>query len=152
MTKSRAPNVSRAGIILAMDLLETITAVQEKERQIGYGGLASHERVVLDVAALEAAVNNGGLHQFFFNSASDRVAAIIDALKIIGARHAAEIVEEACRVFADGGPSADRNVRQDQLEQLDDDSFDSLDERFYSYPEPLGELLEMYWKKNPLPG
>ena len=118
---------------------------------MGYGALASHERVVLDVAALEAEVNNGGLHQFFFNSDGDRVAPVIDALRIIGAPHAAEIVEEACRLFPDGGPSADRGVRQDQLEQLDDDSFESLDERFYSYPDPIGELLEAYWKKNSLP-
>lgn len=134
-----------------MDILETVRALQEKEVQLGYDALAAHERVVVDVAALEAEVNNGGLEQFFFNSAGDRVAATIDALESIGASRAAEIVKQACQLFPGGQPKADRDLRQDQLEHLDPNSFESLDERFYSYPDPLEELVEAYWEKTAPP-
>jgi hypothetical protein len=130
-----------------LDVLEIIVRLQEKEQRGGYESLAAQERVVLDVAALEAEVNNGGLNQFFFNSAGDRVFATIEALKEIGAPETARIVEDACGLFA-GEPSRDRRVRQEQLEQLDDTSFDPVDQRFYAYPEALEELLEAYCGKH----
>jgi hypothetical protein len=47
---------------------------------------------VLDVNAIEADVNNGGFHQFFFNSAGDRVVQDIAALRLIGANKAADML------------------------------------------------------------
>ncbi len=95
---------------------------------------------------LEAEVNNGGFHQFFFNSAGDRTADTIRALKVIGAVRTAEIVGEAAAMFPGGMPSADRYKRQNQLEQVspNGDEFDSLDERFYRYEEDLESLVEAY--------
>jgi hypothetical protein len=133
-----------------MELLDVITALQEREDREGYDVLEPYEKVVVDVAGLEAEVNNGGFDQFFFNSASDRAPAIVAALKAIGAFRAAEILEEACQLFPRGKPSEDRSVRQEQLEKIDPDRLDALDERFSQYPDPIGELLERYCRKKSL--
>lgn len=131
-----------------MDLDQIIASVQEKEARHGYDSLAPPERIVFDVNALEAEVNNGGFHQFFFNSEADRVPEIIEALQAIGASTVAGIVQEACRLFPAGGPSRDRYARQEQLEQVGDERFDALDRRFYAYPDPLSQLVVAYWQKN----
>ena len=130
-----------------MELLEIITGLQQKEQRRGHESLTAHERCVLNVADLEAEVSNGGLHQLFFNSAGDRVFAMINALKAIGAPETARIVEEACRLFH-GEPSRDRYVRQEQLEQIDEASFRPLDQRFYEYCAPLETLLQAYCRKH----
>lgn len=131
-----------------MDLDRIIASVQEKEAHHGYDSLAPPERIVFEVSALQAEVNNGGFHQFFFNSEADRVPEIIEALLAIGASTVAGIVQEACSQFPADGPSRDRDARQEQLEQLGDDRFADLDERFYAYPDPLTQLLVAYWRKS----
>jgi hypothetical protein len=129
-----------------MDLIDQLLPVlQEKERSEGYDSLSVAEKTVLDVNGVEADVNNGGFHQFFFNSAGDRVAGGVAALKRIGAHQAAAIVEEACARFSDGGPSADRFTRQKQLDELDLECFEDLDDRFFEYPDPIAQLLIAYW-------
>ncbi len=133
-----------------MDLLAIIDAVQKKELRDGYDSLTPAEKIVSLVSALEAEMNNGGFDQLFFNAAGDRIGEIIDALRRIGAANAAAIVDEACRIFPEGKPSADRDARQDQLDQLSEESFEELDERFYEYPDPLGELVLAYWEKSAL--
>jgi hypothetical protein len=131
-----------------MDLEQIISSVQEKESRHGFDSLAPYERVVFDVNAFEAEVNNGGFHQFFFNSEADRVAEIIEALQTIGASTVAGILREACCLFPAGGPSRDRYARQEQLEKIDDERLDVLDDRFYAYPDPLSQLVMAYWQKN----
>ncbi len=133
-----------------MDLLAIIDAVQKKELRDGYDSLTPAEKIVSLVSALEAEMNNGGFDQLFFHAAGDRIGEIIDALRRIGAANAAAIVDEACRIFPEGKPSADRDARQDQLDQLSEESFEELDERFYEYPDPLGELVLAYWEKSAL--
>ena len=64
-----------------MDLIDRILpGLQAKAREQGYDTLSHAERVVLDVTAVEADVNNGGFHQFFYNDSGDRVKEGIAAL------------------------------------------------------------------------
>jgi hypothetical protein len=131
-----------------LDFDQIIASVQEKQTRHGYDSLAPPERIVFDVNALEAEVNNGGFHEFFFNSQADRVPEIIEALQAIGATTVAGMVREACSLFPAGGPSRDRQARQEQLEEVCEERFDALDERFYAYPDPLSQLVVAYWQKN----
>ena len=55
------------------------------------------DEVVDLIDALEGEVNNGGFHQYFYNSAGDRTAETIQALEIIGAFAMADIVTEPFR-------------------------------------------------------
>jgi hypothetical protein len=107
-----------------------------------FASLSPSERIFVLIWELEAEVNNGGFHQFFFNSAGDHAAGTAGALRRIGAQRAAYIVERATSLFPDG-PPADRSVRQDVLEEVDPDLalFEELDSEFYEYPDDLTTLL-----------
>ncbi|MGZ3408675.1 MAG: DMP19 family protein [Polyangia bacterium] len=49
-----------------------ITDVLWSREIAGETAFAPVERTLLDIALVEAEVNNGGFHQYFFNSAGDR--------------------------------------------------------------------------------
>lgn len=95
---------------------------------------------------LEGDVNNGGFHQFFFNSAGDRTAQVLQALKAIGAHHTAGILERACSKFPGGAPPSDRFERQGVLDVIapECDEFASEDADFYAYQDDLAALVEAY--------
>jgi hypothetical protein len=111
------------------------------------GRRLSRQDVVRLVELFEGEVNNGGFHQFFYNSTGNETAEIIQALEKIGARKVADIVRRAAAKFPGGMPPKDRFVRQDLLlDRVDPEIkiFDELDEEFYSYPDDLQGLLEKY--------
>jgi hypothetical protein len=108
----------------------------------------SRDEILRLVEMFEGEVNNGGFHQFFYNSAGNETAEIIRALEIIGAVKVAEIVKKAAGKFPGGMPPRDRTDRQDLLlDRVDPDIkvFEELDQAFYSYPDGLLQgLLEKY--------
>lgn len=73
----------------------------------GLQDLSPPEQTFILVWELEAEVNNGGFHQFFFNSDGDRAVLTPAALRQIGAEHTASIVERANAMFP-GAPPTDR--------------------------------------------
>ncbi len=110
--------------------------------------LATDEVVDL-IDALEREVNNGGFHQYFYNSAGDRTADTIQALEIIGAFAMANIVKRAAQKFPYGMPPRNRFERQEVLlERLETYpnavAFRALDEEFYEYSDNLAELITKY--------
>lgn len=62
------------------------------------------------VNAVEGEVNNGGFHQFFYNSAGDNTVETMRVLEIIGAHNMAAIVTRAAAIPS-GIPSRDRFAR-----------------------------------------
>jgi len=120
--------------------------------QIDYEQLTRPEQIFYGVWELEAEVNNGGFHQYFFNSSGDYAFAIVDALKEIGAHQAATIVHRAIRLFDGGLFSRDLAARQTQLLALPENSntkFNRVDEEFYQYPDNLTDLLYAYVRQHP---
>jgi hypothetical protein len=109
----------------------------------GRPGLSAAERVFMQVWWVEAEVNNGGFHQFYFNSAGNDAADTPAALEAIGAAKTAAIVRRANARFPGGEPPANRYARQGVLDQLDPDIrvFSDLDHEFYTGPEDLEALL-----------
>ena len=65
------------------------------------------------------------------------------ALRAIGARQMAAIVEQANALFPGGAPPVDRSERQCVLDEIDPDShiFNQLDRRFYAYPDEISTLV-----------
>ena len=105
------------------------------------------EEVARLIELLEGEINNGGFHQFFYNSTGDETAAMIRALKKIGALKTADIVTRAAAKFPRGMPPKDRFKRQDLLLGKVDPEitvFEKLDREFYAYPDDLQGLLEKY--------
>jgi hypothetical protein len=66
----------------------------------------------------EAEVMNGGIDQYFYNSAGDHTAACLEALQAIGAKQSAELLQRACDLFPDKMPSSEREIRQKQLRAI----------------------------------
>lgn len=113
---------------------------QHSERQL------SVDEVVALIDALEGEVNNGGFHQYFYNSAGDGTAETIQALETIGALAMADIVQRAAQKFPGGMPPRYRFERQNILLEAypSATAFRELDEEFYRYPDNLAELLKQY--------
>lgn len=107
---------------------------------------SSIDEVVDLIDALEGEVNNGGFHQYFYNSAGDRTAETIQALEIIGAFAIADIVKRAAQKFPYGMPPKNRFERQDVLLEAYPNAaaFRALDEEFYQYPDDLAALITKY--------
>ena len=128
------------------DNIYAVTDVLWSREIAGETSFTPVERVLLDVALVEAEVNNGGFHQYFFNSAGDRAAPAIASLEAIGAATTAAILREAVSRFPASAPSADRSTRQKQLHQIapNTDEFDDLNDRFLAYDDRLDELMVAY--------
>ncbi|HST10272.1 MAG TPA: DMP19 family protein [Terriglobales bacterium] len=102
--------------------------------------------VITLIDDLEAEVNNGGFHQFFYNSAGDNTAETIQAIETIRATSMADIVRRAAAKFPGGTPPRERFARQDILLELfpHANAFAELDAEFYGYPDDLANLLKEY--------
>jgi hypothetical protein len=105
-----------------------------------------HAKVAELIDELEAEVNNGGIHQYFYNSAGDNTAETIQALEAIGALRMADIMRRAAGRFPGGAPPKERLARQDVLLDYfaNIEVFQDLDDEFYEYPDKLADLLKKY--------
>jgi hypothetical protein len=154
--KSNAKNQVLVDQILNLDNeTKIIIALSEKTalkiEQVGYKNLTETEKVFFCVYWLEGEVNNGGLNQYFFNSAGDHAQETVNALMEIGANYTAELLKQSFTVFAEKIPFKDRNKRQDQLFSIGEENeefLDELDSKYYRYTDPVGSLLVDYIKKH----
>ena len=136
-----------------MDKNTLLIQLSERGRfwRVDFDDLSRAEQVFRVIWELEAEVNNGGFHQYFSNSSGDTAFAVVDALKAVGAHHAARIAADANGVFPRSAPPRDRTQRQHLLDSLGPEQrtlLESLDEEFYRYPDNLTELLYGYVKRN----
>lgn len=131
------------------DLFDVSDEIFAKVQSTGFETLSPDEQVFHVIWSVEAEVNNGGFHQYFFNSAGDHASQTIVALEQIGASVCAELVRRACEIFPDATPSSDRFQRQEQLmalTQQDEDLLGDLDDEFYEYPDDIKGLLTKFWE------
>jgi hypothetical protein len=83
-----------------------------------YRDLPRRDRYLWDVSWFETEVMNGGVDQYFYNSAGDHAHECLEALNAIGAEQSHTLLKRACDFFPEGRPSANRGVRQKQLKEL----------------------------------
>ena len=131
-----------------MNLDEACNRAVCRYRNHGFDALTPDEQLLIVIWGLEADVNNGGFHQYYFNSYGDFARHAARMLREIGASRMAEIVDEANAVFGPGGPPEDRDERQEALEAIDEDSWEHLDSRFWAYPDDVRELLGKHLRAN----
>ncbi len=74
----------------------------------------------------QAEVDNGGISQFFFNSAGDQSRETVAALTKIDAE-SARILSEALKCFPDSVAPTDHNVRNGLMDQFDDETVERLE-------------------------
>ena len=93
--------------------------------------LTSAERRLLALGGLRAEVNNGGFHQYFFNSAGNRVTDALDAAMVADADELASVIRRALSMLNVQDPG-DRMARQDALGNLEPEQFANLDDSYYA--------------------
>jgi hypothetical protein len=81
----------------------------------GVGSLSRLQRDALCVMNFQAELNNGGIHQYLFNSSGDFAKETPAVFRRIGADEAARILEEANAFFSPEGPPVDREIRMTAL-------------------------------------
>lgn len=122
--------------------------VLERANRIGIEALARPEKAVVCTVLLEAEVNNGGFDQYFFNSAGDWARQTLVALTDIGAFHTVELFSKAVAAFPGGMPSAERQLRWRELDEVDQATLSRLDAEFYKERDNLTELLYAHIRAN----
>jgi len=143
-------------ILKIEDPIQAIIELDSKLNEISdYGDnldvLSDAEKVVLFVENLEREVNNGGFHQFFWNSSGDYANETLNALKLIGANKTAEIVSRVYAEWPDSKIPSDRTSRQnilDKIEEKAEETWNNCDTQFFEYEEDISSLLLTYVKAN----
>ena len=100
---------------------------------------------------LEREINNGGFHQYFYNSSGDYANETIQSLKKIKADKTAEILMKAINQFPDKSVPKDRDKRQEIIEKIEEEStpiWEELEQIFYKYEDDLNTLNMEYVKSN----
>jgi hypothetical protein len=129
-----------------INLSDAFEAACQRHRTVAFADLSEADRILVSIWALEADVNNGGFDQYYFNTAGDTAHYAPVALRSIGARAMADIVERANSLFGPSGPPASRDARQDALLALtsSEDLWGQLDREFYAYPDDISTLLTQF--------
>jgi hypothetical protein len=112
--------------------------------RVSYEALSAPERVFRSVWELEAEVNNGGFHQYFWNSSGSLAPHAPAALRAIGASTTAGIVESAIAAVGRDIPWSDERARQTRLDAIEPQRLERFDDAFYAYPDNLTMLLYRY--------
>jgi hypothetical protein len=116
----------------------------------GVSSLSRLQRDALCVMNFQAEINNGGIHQYFFNSSGDLAKETPEVFRRIGAEKAASILEEGNALFGPEGPPIDREARMEALLRFSksaEDRIDALSEAFYDAEDCglcLADLLDAY--------
>jgi len=105
------------------------------------------------VAAVEfqGEVNNGGVSQYFFNSAGDHWPVALEGFKEMGAAYCVEMLETSTRFLGATGASMSRDKRIKAYARLSDEReklLDDLSSRFYDDPDRFDELVVMYMARH----
>jgi hypothetical protein len=113
-----------------------------------YRKLPRRDRYLWDVSWFAAEVMNGGVDQYFYNSAGDHADECLEALKAIGAGQSHKLLRQTCDLFPEGHPSASRDVRQKQLRDgampdIDDAILGEIEVNLYQH------MLDYYRKADP---
>jgi hypothetical protein len=130
-------------------VLDTIDPWITKYLMQGAGALSPLEMIGVGVWMLEAEVNNGGFHQYYFNSSGELAIATVTALTSIGAPRTASLLMAANAEFPGSLPPVDRERRQRELDAMVDTvRFNALEEAFYQGDEDLTALLAMHFRNS----
>ncbi|MBT8180277.1 MAG: DMP19 family protein [Eudoraea sp.] len=105
--------------------------------------LNSSQRVLVIVENLEREINNGGFHQFYWNSSGDFANETVEVLYKIGAENTAKIVKRANSEFPNGIVPTDQDKRGKILDTISEEAkatWNELDFKFYGPNEVTGKM------------
>jgi hypothetical protein len=134
-------------------------SIIEYDNHIGelcnYGGnlekLTEAQKIFYLNQNLEREVNNGGFHQYFYNSSGDFAGKTVDGLIKIGAVKTASILRNAIEKFPGKVVPEDNSRRIALLSQIEkggENIWEEIDEAFLKYEEDLNALNYQFIQKN----
>jgi hypothetical protein len=142
-SNERAARGAAAGLLALADL----EGFEKLWEGLEYEDLMLVQRRYIAVRNMDAEVCNGGLSQFFFNTAGDLWRDALDGLRVMGMTERATLLTEAVAKFGATPPSENRPKRMRQLSkvsQVDRGAFDALDKRYYASKETVVTALARY--------
>jgi hypothetical protein len=128
-----------------------LDAIASRIKEVGYDNLNDHEKGYYAVWWFCAETNNGGLHQFFFNSTGGYVPEVTMGLRMMGATETLKILERAMSLFGRSTLPRDDNERRDivlQMSEADEQELNALTNKFYEYPDDVHAKMEEFAAKN----
>jgi len=113
-----------------------------------FSELSASERVFYCAYIFMLEVNNGGLHQFFFNDTGEHSHETLLALNEIGSNDSSEILKQAISLFPSASVSMNAFERRAALEKIDINKLRKLDEAFYKIDDSFDSCLISYAQKH----
>jgi hypothetical protein len=114
-------------------------------------GLSDAQKTVLFVENLEREANNGGFHQFYWNTSGDYAHETLAGLITIGALHMAAILQQANAAWPHGEVPTNSITRRHLQETIGPQAeavWEQCDQQFYAYPDDIASLLWAYVKQH----
>ena len=134
--------------VLAMSLVEKVHSLPDAS---GFATLSDVEKLYYALTLLQNEVNNGGFHQFFFNSSGSYYELIESGLVTFDEAHTFELLQQAKRVVFPGvAVPVDMETRRELMSNCSPSQLDQLDRRFYSLPDTLTPKLKEFARKHGL--
>ncbi|MEW6357341.1 MAG: DUF4375 domain-containing protein [Planctomycetota bacterium] len=115
------------GLLTRADLMDYGYYLARLHKEKEWDSLTKPQQYAIAVGDLYHDVQNGGLHQYYYNSFGNQVRAALEGCKAMGVPEVAEIIHQSMAVFGKDGPSEDRGTRQEQLESLSERQVEELD-------------------------
>jgi uncharacterized protein DUF4375 len=107
----------------------------EKAVRVGKEQLQAAERRIDAVLSFKMEVGNGGIHQYFLNSAGNDAVLASKFMCEIGATKAAAILDQAMARFGESQVPSNRRERLILLEKRPITGFSDLNEAFFNLPD-----------------
>ncbi|MEI8383583.1 MAG: DMP19 family protein [Planctomycetota bacterium] len=116
----------------------------------GVDALSRLQRDALCIMNFQAEINNGGMHQYFYNSSGDFAKETPDVMRRIGADEVTVLLDRANGYFGASGPPTNRDTRMEQLLSLPENrqqEIHDLTDEFYDAEDrglSLADLFDAY--------
>ena len=111
------------------------------------GRLTREEKTIIFIEEYEREVNNGGFHQFYYNSAGDYFYEIVESLKRIKSSKFLFFLLKSQTPFPNSEIPKDRVKRQKILEEIEyeaEELWRNIELEFYKYEEDINKLIVEY--------
>lgn len=117
----------------------------------GFQTLSDSAKAYYALTLFQDEVNNGGFHQFFFNSSGSYYDLIENGLATLDEPQMRELLHRAKEiVFAEMPVPVDMEVRRERMRECAPSVLDELDQRFYSMPDTLTPKLKAFARESGL--
>lgn len=110
-----------------LDFFGTAEEACNKADSAGFDSLSEKEKAIYCLYWLDLEVNNGGISQYFWNSAGAHAERTERILREIGAKRTAECLKKAIGLFKGGNVPQDQEERARLMEEIEKENLDLLE-------------------------